>query len=120
MDNNNTEMAWVKDHLNINHHELDRPTALWWLKMIESDFEKFSRLAIFGFALKLGESGCRAIPPDLIAAYLKEFQCKVYLAIAKDTRVPCMPLFAVSGIGLAGNNLSVNGQSYTLRPGGEA
>lgn len=100
--NEEAKLAWIRKHVHINHDELSSTEASWWFELMEADFLTFVRYAIYGFTLRLEVKAHMKIPGDVMEAFIKEFKYKICLAVTGDSRVPALPLFAVTGLELIG------------------
>lgn len=113
------KVQWIRENLNITHDDLIHSDAAWWFEMMETDFQTFLRLSIFGFALRMGVKGQKEIPPDVITSYIREFQYKICLAMSGDLTVRGLPLFVVAGVEVLGEELLKSTEAYRIHPGAE-
>lgn len=120
LENEQARLRWIKENLHINHDDMISADATWWYQLMEADFITFLRYSIFGFALKLGVKGTKKIPEDDITTFIKEFQYKICLAASGDVTIPGLPLFAIAGVELMGEELLKKQEIYRLHPGAQA
>jgi hypothetical protein len=113
-------MRWIRENLHIAHDDMISADAIRWYELMKSDFITFLRYSLYGYALKLGVKGCKPIPEDEITTFVKEFQYKICLAASGDVTVPGLPLFAIAGVELMGEELLKKQDIYRLHPEAQA
>lgn len=119
MVNEEKEMSWIKEHIDIMHDDMLSSDARRWFEMMENDFLTFVRLGLYGFVLKLGTKGQRALPEDVVSSFIKELQYKICLSVAGDVRIKGLPLFSIVGIDVIGEEVLKSDEAYRLHPGAQ-
>ncbi|WP_318557184.1 hypothetical protein [Geobacter anodireducens] len=92
------ELAWIRNNLDIEHHQLSREQATRWLELLLADRKNFYVLGLMGFILKRRRDAQQVQFSNAeLSCFCGEFTLKLRLAARQQRTAVSLPLFDLVG-----------------------